>query len=169
MRTTITFLLAAMIPCGGLNAQQLADGRPMYHDTRSGEDLAQASPVRTEVVNERFAICPWHANALRRDVYRMTDGTFQVRVISASGTLRHQGTYLDEALAVPHGEASYYHPSGQLESSGRYMNGIKAGVWERGSWDGHRLAERVYPGLAWDDLEIFVGVAVRARTLGDRE
>ncbi len=162
-------VIVALSHPGGLSAQS-GSGLISGNADHAVHPFATPGPVvGADLVDERFRPVAYHANALRRTVYRTSDGRFQVRVVSASGTLRLEGSYLDEELQMPHGPFTYYHPSGQLESSGLYDHGVKAGVWERGSWDGVRLAERVYTGLCWDDLQVHLGLATRAVTLASIE
>lgn len=63
---------------------------------------------------------------------------------SIDGKLKVEGTYLDAAMSMPHGEFTFYHPNGRVESKGQYINGSKAGVWLRYDAWGEPLAEKIY-------------------------
>lgn len=65
-------------------------------------------------------------------------------VRSLQGELRATGHYADADLRVPHGDFTFYHRGGAVESVGRYAHGMKTGLWRRFARDGSALAERVY-------------------------
>ncbi|MEZ4759901.1 MAG: hypothetical protein R2810_08940 [Flavobacteriales bacterium] len=96
---------------------------------------------------------------------RATRQGWEVRVIAADGTLRMTGTYKDEELTIPHGLFAYHHPDGNLESAGRYVSGLKKGVWQRYAPDGTPLAERVYGAGSYKDLELQLGWATVAEVV----
>jgi hypothetical protein len=95
--------------------------------------------------------------AFDRTVTLADNGMYSVVITDASGNLRMKGTYLDDALKVPHGEFTYYYTNGNVESNGRYEKGWKTGVWNRFAEDGSPKAERVYTGMTWDDMAVMLG------------
>lgn len=97
-----------------------------------------------------------------RTVVLRNDELFGVRVVDTKGQLRMEGSYADSTLLIPHGTFRYYHPNGRLESEGEYVNGRKTGIWQCATASGERRPDRHYHGLAWDDLQIAVGLATRA-------
>lgn len=80
--------------------------------------------------------------------YKVPEGNrgdlFIGRLYTIEGKLRSEGTYADEALKVEHGEFTFFHSNGQIESRGEYVMGNKSGVWERYTANGERLAEKIY-------------------------
>ncbi|MCB0793844.1 MAG: energy transducer TonB [Flavobacteriales bacterium] len=69
---------------------------------------------------------------------------FIARIYSMDGRLKAEGRYLDESCQIEHGMFTFYHANGKVESSGRYENGNKSGVWNRFDQWGRELAEKVY-------------------------
>ncbi|MBL7950505.1 MAG: hypothetical protein JNM62_02190 [Flavobacteriales bacterium] len=94
------------------------------------------------------------------------DGLYHVRIRSAQRIQRMEGTYLDSALAIPHGRFIYYHPNGRIESVGEYDRGVKVGTWYTQDITGQGRAERTYTGLTVDELLVAEGVHAQARTVG---
>lgn len=66
------------------------------------------------------------------------------KTYSMDGKLKAEGTYSDEALNLPNGFFTFYHPNGRVESRGDYIKGKKAGIWERFDAWGQPLAEKIY-------------------------
>lgn len=59
-----------------------------------------------------------------------------------------QGQFIDAGLGERHGEFTFYHLNGLVESHGRYEQGRKVGVWQRFDRAGRPLADRIYdPGV----------------------
>lgn len=92
-------------------------------------------------------------------------GRYHVRVIDANGSLRMTGTYLDEALQVAHGTFEFYHAGGQLESTGTFEEGRKAGLWRRYDKNGQELAHRIYGGAEPEAVLVNAGIDSKAATL----
>jgi hypothetical protein len=71
--------------------------------------------------------------------------TFKSEVRSFDGALKCTGTYIkDNDAFYEHGEFVFYYSDGQIESRGRYEQGLKVGVWERYMANGTRKADRYY-------------------------
>ena len=66
------------------------------------------------------------------------------RTYSMDGVLKCEGSYVDEALRIEDGVFTFYHTNGKVESTGRYVKGLKTGVWLRYDKWGRDLAEKVY-------------------------
>lgn len=66
------------------------------------------------------------------------------RTYTIDGKLKAEGTYADAAMNVPHGQFTFYHPNGRVESKGEYISGNKAGLWLRYDAWGQPLAEKIY-------------------------
>lgn len=71
-------------------------------------------------------------------------GSYIGYVRTLQGALRAIGHYADPDLLTPHGDFTFYHRNGAIESAGRYVHGMKTGVWYRYDPEGNALAERVY-------------------------
>lgn len=68
-----------------------------------------------------------------------------VRVYSSEGgILMMTGMFSDEQLTVAEGLFTFYHPNGQVESTGQFHLGAKTGVWKRYTDRGKALSDRVY-------------------------
>ena len=92
---------------------------------------------------------------------------YAVEVTYADGRPRMKGSYLDSALNIPDGPFTYYYADGQVESNGAYDHGYKSGTWKCFTAEGDARADRIYYGMGWDDLQILVGLAERAPTIGE--
>lgn len=71
-------------------------------------------------------------------------GLYKGSIYNMDGRLKAEGTYLDEALTIEHGEFVFYHANSKVESHGRYEHGTKSGVWKRFDSAGRPLTEKVY-------------------------
>ena len=98
-----------------------------------------------------------------RTTVRGADGSYGVRVNDANGQLRMEGSYSDVALNDRHGAFSFYHANGRLESAGMFAHGLKSGLWHCATVSGHARVDRWYEGLPWDDLQVLLGLATRAK------
>ena len=101
-----------------------------------------------------------------RVVTRDQANRYTATITDREGTPRMTGTYKDAAMHVPDGQFTYFHPNGRMESRGMYRNGNKAGTWHCWQSDGTARADRIYSGMDWDELQVSVGLATRATTLG---
>lgn len=88
--------------------------------------------------------------------YRVAEGRegdlFVGRTYSIDGKLKSEGTYADAQLRVEHGEFTFFHANGAVESRGEYVMGNKSGVWERFSSKGEPLAEKVYNHVPLENI-----------------
>jgi hypothetical protein len=81
---------------------------------------------------------------LLRVTRRTTEG-WGVRVYSSEGgVLMMTGEFSDETLTEADGLFTFYHPNGQVESTGQFHHGAKTGVWKRFTPQGKALSDRVY-------------------------
>lgn len=92
------------------------------------------------------------------------NGLLEVTVKSNIGLTLLKGQYLNGDLSIPHGEFTYYHPNGRLESKGRYDHGVKSGSWVRYDLSGNELAVREYSGKSAEELQEAAGIFSVART-----
>lgn len=80
--------------------------------------------------------------------YRVASGTKDdltlAKTYTLDGVLKVEGSYADPELKVEHGDFTFYHANGKVESRGEYVMGNKAGVWMRYDQWGRPLAEKVY-------------------------
>lgn len=80
--------------------------------------------------------------------YRVPNGTkdelFIGTTFTVEGSLKAEGTYLDDALSIEHGMFIFYHANGEVESRGAYEHGKKTGLWKRFAASGEELAEKMY-------------------------
>jgi len=87
------------------------------------EDMSGAKYYRT-VTQE--------SNLFYAEVYYLTDAP------------QMKGNYLDSALTILHGTCQYFHRNGKIESTGRYENGVRVGLWKRYSLFGEKKTSRYY-------------------------
>jgi antitoxin component YwqK of YwqJK toxin-antitoxin module len=66
------------------------------------------------------------------------------RIYTMDGVLKADGHFADPQLRIQHGEFTFYHSDGSVESKGSYDMGRKSGVWQRFDEWGRELAEKVY-------------------------
>lgn len=104
------------------------------------------------------------ASVYDRTVSIARTGEYVVRITGPHGIMRLEGQYADAALTIPVGHFTYYHINGRKESSGDYMEGEKAGVWQCWAMDGSPRPDRMYAGKPWEQLQFDVGVSEIART-----
>jgi len=97
-------------------------------------------------------------------------GAFIGKTYAMDGSLKAEGPYADAALTIEHGEFTFFHANGKVESKGAYAMGQKTGVWMRYDVAGNRLAEKVYNPEALANI-----IYTRAQTMpkypngGERE
>jgi hypothetical protein len=89
----------------------------------------------------------------------LADDLYHVEITDGKGTLRMTGSYADEGLRQAVGEFIYYHPNGNVESTGKYARGVKTGTWYRYHFDGRPKAERIYNGKTWEEMAVELGIS----------
>lgn len=94
------------------------------------------------------------------------DRMYAVAITYPDGRPRMMGRYEDVALNIPDGEFTYYYPNGQVESTGAFDHGYKAGTWKCYTANGSARADRFYYGMDWDHMQFLVGLSELAPTLG---
>lgn len=65
--------------------------------------------------------------------YRLTelvDGVYQIRDFYTNGVLQMEASATSIEPEIFNGACSYYHPNGNLESTGVYYNGHRVGIWK---------------------------------------
>lgn len=90
---------------------------------------------------------------------------YKVAMYDIDGILKMEGISADSKTMILDGEVTFYHPNGNKESKGHYMDGQKIGVWERWSQAGKPMAERSYAAfnseaMAYtyvDEMPVFEG------------
>lgn len=81
----------------------------------------------------------------RREMEKVSDDLYTSTVYDASDRVKFIGSYKKaQNKLFEHGEFVFYHPSGQIESRGRYEFGVKVGSWERYTASGGRKPDRYY-------------------------
>lgn len=118
-------------------AAALATAPALGSYAQGGDGQRQYLSAALEPIGQKKA-------AYYRTVAGMDGELFIGKTYTIDGKLKAEGTYLDAAMAVPHGTFTFYHPNGRVESKGEYLNGNKAGVWLRYDAWGQPLAEKVY-------------------------
>lgn len=106
-------------------------------------------------------------SAFIRTVSLGTDGLYHVRVVADAPmkVVRMRGQYLDNQLAIPHGEFTFFYPNGRKESNGSYVKGAKNGSWSRWTLSGEQAATREYTGRTWEEEQTEIGLTSYAATL----
>ncbi len=81
------------------------------------------------------------------ELVEQTDIGYHYKVYYMTGELKMDGWYADEEMEQAHGLFSYYYQSGQMESTGEYLDDVKFGIWERYSANGTEKPEKLYASL----------------------
>lgn len=82
-----------------------------------------------------------------RTVLQRSTG-YEVHVYYLDGKLKMTGSYEDPDMRVANGAFTFYHPNGQIESTGHFCANNKCGIWKRWQANGEAKADRVYPDPA---------------------
>jgi len=69
---------------------------------------------------------------------------YTIQLYDKTGQHRMTGQSLDAQATTWDGDFTFYHPNASVESTGKYINGKKAGIWERFDAQGNPRAERTY-------------------------
>ena len=152
-----------MLPVFALFAGVLSAHGPMSTSVSEAEDVVMRDRVEADLVTPATRRSTVVYN---RVVTREKDNTFRADITDLNGMPRMTGTYKDAALKVPDGEFIYYYANGRVESTGTYVNGMKRGTWRCWQSDGAPRADRIYLGQDWDHLQVSLGLAERAATVG---
>ena len=160
MKTRITsfLLFTAFLPVF-TNVTAADGGRSGSNNRMNVERFTESRAALDRAVEER---------GLMVNIEPAMHGSFDVTVKSNIGITLLKGQYLNRDLTMPHGEFTYYHPNGRIESKGHFDHGVKTGSWVRYSLSGKELARREYTGLNAEELLEDAGIFSVARTRVDR-
>ena len=75
-------------------------------------------------------------------------GLHLATIHSLDGALKARASYEDACHREPHGIFIFYHPNGNVESTGAYVHGHRSGTWNRYDPAGRQLAEKFYDPAA---------------------
>lgn len=106
--------------------------------------LAQGGEEQRQYLSEVLAPTAKKKASFYREPAGRDGELYKAKTFTMEGKLKAEGTYLDAALTLPHGDFTFYHPNGRVESKGEYINGNKAGIWLRYDAWGEPLAEKIY-------------------------
>ncbi len=104
---------------------------------------AAASAQRTWLDNA-LEPCSQSKAAIYLEGNGMEGAHHKAKIFNLDGTVKGEGTFNDSEYRIPDGSFTYYWPNGKVESSGKFLNGKKDGVWKRYDKWGSELAEKVY-------------------------
>jgi len=113
---------------------------------------------RIDLVNARFESCISKKEARYFRVTTPVPDGFLVRVMTLDGAVRMTGACADAAAKMPNGPFHYYDDGGTLRAEGRYVNGLKSGIWHRYDDRGAALSDKEYDGLDWQGEEVKLGM-----------
>lgn len=122
---------------------------------------------RIDVVNDRFEPCTRRRDARYVRTITPTPHGYSVRVQTPHGFTLMTGMFADADANVPHGDFRYYDDAGTLRAEGRYVDGLKMGVWHRYDDRGQALSDKEYDGLDWEGKQLKLGLASQCCDLGD--
>ena len=165
MKTSDPLQLSLVITCatlllsGALMAQGPSEALIPTDNTIISQELVQ-SDYTTEATRKT-------AHPFTRTVRMAADGKYMAVVTDAYGTVRMQGTFQDPEATIADGDFEYFYANGRKESKGEFVKGMKKGTWACWTSDGTPRADRYYHGMSWDELEVLVGLAEQAATLGE--
>ena len=120
---------------------------------------AMHSASRMDVVNDRFEPCARRKEAKYVRTITPTDHGYQVRVQTPHGFTLMTGTFADANATLAHGDFRFYDDAGTLRSEGRFVDGLKIGVWHRYDDRGQALSDKKYDGLDWEGMQLKLGLA----------
>lgn len=106
--------------------------------------VATAQDARFDFVDELLQPVERGEAAFRRKAVLNEDGYYHVHILFLDGKPRMTGRYCDEALQNEDGWFVYFFYAGHKESEGAYVEGDKAGTWQRWDWTGKALPDRHY-------------------------
>jgi TonB family protein len=121
---------------------------------------AQDQLAERQYLSEVLALTTKKNAAYYRTATGKEGELYVARTFTMDGRVKAEGTYADVALTVEHGQFTFYHPNGKVESQGQFVMGLKAGVWQRFDQWGRPLAEKVYDPEALANI-----VYTRAQTM----
>lgn len=153
-RSAMIILAATLLQPLAAQPAQPSEETSVWTERRVCADLRTPAPVKARTA---FLIAS-RAQA---------GGSFSAVAFYPDGTLRMDGRFLDAALTIPAGEFRFYHPNGRLESQGHYVGGYKAGAWTCYAPTGEMKAERYYIAGDWERIQLALGLAELAPTVGD--
>ncbi|MEO8734013.1 MAG: hypothetical protein ABI373_06755 [Flavobacteriales bacterium] len=106
--------------------------------------LCSSVPAQRTWLDNGLETCARSKAAFYLEGNGMDGARHKARIFCMDGTLKGEGSYTDEGYLIADGVFTFYWPSGKVESTGRFVNGKKDGVWERYDKWGGELAEKVY-------------------------
>lgn len=80
-----------------------------------------------------------------RTVQQNAENTYYAEVYYLTDYPQMKGHYLDEGLTILHGECTYFHRNGKVESKGNFDHGKRTGIWARYTLFGEKKSDRFYP------------------------
>jgi hypothetical protein len=110
----------------------------------SHSSYGQGGDEQRQYLSEVLAPAAKKKAAYYRELTGMEGELYIGKTFTIEGKVKAEGTYSDEAMSMPHGYFTFYHPNGRVESKGEYINGNKAGLWLRYDAWGEPLAEKIY-------------------------
>ncbi len=113
---------------------------------------------RIDLVNARFEPCTTRNEARYFRVTTPVPDGFLVRVMTLDGVVRMTGACTDATARMPNGPFHYYDDGGTLRAEGRYVNGLKSGIWHRYDDRGASLTDKEYDGLDWPGEQMKLGM-----------
>ena len=122
---------------------------------------------RIDVVNDRFEPCARRKDARYVRTITPKEHGYEVRVQTPHGFTLMIGTFADAAATVAHGDFRYYDDAGTLRAEGRYVDGLKMGLWHRYNDRGQALSDKKYDGLDWEGMQLKLGLTSQCCYLAD--
>lgn len=122
---------------------------------------------RMDLVNERFEPCVKRGEARYVRTITPTKEGYSVRVCTRYGFTLMTGLFKDPKATIPHGDFQYYDDAGTLRAEGRYVDGLKIGVWHRYDDRGQALSDKKYEGLDWEGMQLKLGLTSQCCYLED--
>lgn len=78
------------------------------------------------------------------EMVEFTEEGYHYKAYFMSGELKMDGWYKDLEMSEAEGPFVFYYQTGQVESQGEYLEGVKFGLWRRFAEDGQEKPEKVY-------------------------
>lgn len=119
-------MLAALISMGTLQAKSGEEGKGIF-----------LNALMEKVDNKRTA-------TYYCEMVEVTEYGYHYKAYFMSGELKMDGWYKDLEMNEAEGPFVFYYQSGQAESQGEYLEGVKFGLWQRFTENGEELPEKLY-------------------------
>lgn len=125
----------------------------------TGAALSAQSDMHTMYFDALMNISAEHHSAYQLKLIKVNDTRFKGTLYDFSNSVKAEGNYIyNGSKYLEDGAFTYYYPSGQVESEGHFVRGVKVGVWKRYDMTGQKKTDRYYPEESADKVREAMGL-----------